>query len=107
MPQCMAPDADEPEPEPAAVRGSPVLPTRDREMNTCPDCGERVYSLGCTNCNEAAYIDEQELLTAAYGEPPDAAVLIARLREAMAADILLGPEPGREEPLPSSPPEAP
>ena len=32
-------------------------------MTTCPDCGERVYSLGCTNCNEAAYIEEQEMLT--------------------------------------------
>lgn len=28
-------------------------------MKTCPDCGERVYSLGCVNCNEAAYIEEQ------------------------------------------------
>lgn len=24
----------------------------------CPDCGERVYNLGCTNCNEAAYIND-------------------------------------------------
>lgn len=30
---------------------------------TCPDCGERVYSLGCVNCNEAAYIEEQDRLT--------------------------------------------
>ena len=29
----------------------------------CPDCGERVYNLGCTNCNEASYIEEQEMLT--------------------------------------------
>lgn len=29
-------------------------------MKTCPDCGERVYSLGCTNCNEAAYMEEAE-----------------------------------------------
>ena len=29
-------------------------------MKTCPDCGERVYKLGCVNCNEAAYIAEQE-----------------------------------------------
>lgn len=29
----------------------------------CPDCGERVYNLGCTNCDEAAYIEEQEYLT--------------------------------------------
>ena len=26
-------------------------------MKTCPDCGSRVYSLGCVNCNEAAYIE--------------------------------------------------
>jgi hypothetical protein len=32
-------------------------------MKTCPDCGERVYNLGCTNCNEAAYIEEQAMLT--------------------------------------------
>ena len=31
---------------------------------TCPDCGERVYNLGCVNCNEPAYIEEQEQLTA-------------------------------------------
>jgi hypothetical protein len=32
-------------------------------MKTCPDCGERVYNLGCTNCNEEAYIEEQDMLT--------------------------------------------
>lgn len=32
-------------------------------MKTCPDCGERVYNFGCTNCNESAYIEEQEMLT--------------------------------------------
>jgi predicted nucleic acid-binding Zn-ribbon protein len=32
---------------------------------TCPDCGERVYRLGCTNCNESAYIEAQE----GYGDP--------------------------------------
>jgi hypothetical protein len=37
-------------------------------MKTCPDCGERVYSLGCTNCNEVAYINEQERLTALIGD---------------------------------------
>lgn len=31
---------------------------------TCPDCGERVYNLGCVNCNEAAYIAEQEAFDA-------------------------------------------
>lgn len=30
-------------------------------MKTCPDCGERVYNLGCVNCNEAAYIEQQAL----------------------------------------------
>lgn len=28
-------------------------------MVTCPDCGCRVYKLGCVNCNEAAYIQAQ------------------------------------------------
>lgn len=28
-----------------------------------PDCGERVYSLGCVWCNEEAYIAEQDRLT--------------------------------------------
>lgn len=32
-------------------------------IKTCPDCGERVYNLGCVNCNEPAYIEEQEQLT--------------------------------------------
>lgn len=40
-------------------------------MKTCPDCGERVYNLGCVNCNEAAYIQEQIELTARYGQPED------------------------------------
>jgi hypothetical protein len=35
-------------------------------MKTCPDCGERVYNLGCVNCNEMAYIEEQEMLTDYY-----------------------------------------
>lgn len=30
-------------------------------MKTCPDCGERVYDLGCVNCNESAYIEQQEV----------------------------------------------
>lgn len=34
---------------------------------TCPDCGELVYNLGCTNCNELAYIEEQDRLTDLYG----------------------------------------
>jgi hypothetical protein len=37
-------------------------------MKTCPDCGERVYNLGCVNCNEAAYIDEQVGFDEHYGE---------------------------------------
>lgn len=28
-------------------------------MKTCPDCGSRVYNLGCVNCNEDDYIEEQ------------------------------------------------
>ena len=28
-------------------------------MKTCPDCGSPVYNLGCTWCNEALYIEEQ------------------------------------------------
>lgn len=40
-------------------------------MKTCPDCGERVYNLGCVNCNESAYIEEQIQLTDRYGEHED------------------------------------
>lgn len=29
-------------------------------FKACPDCGCRVYALGCVNCNEAAYIEAQE-----------------------------------------------
>ena len=31
-------------------------------MKTCPDCGCRVYNLGCVNCNEEAYIEEQSVI---------------------------------------------
>lgn len=31
-------------------------------MNTCPNCGCRVYQLGCVNCDEMAYIDQQDVL---------------------------------------------
>lgn len=31
-------------------------------MTVCPDCGCRVYRLGCVNCNEAAYIEQQRLI---------------------------------------------
>lgn len=34
-------------------------------MKTCPNCGERVYRLGCTNCDEKAYIEDQEIRTEA------------------------------------------
>ncbi len=37
-------------------------------MVTCPNCGSRVYKLGCVNCDEAAYIEEQIQLTERYGE---------------------------------------
>lgn len=36
-------------------------------MKTCENCGSRVYSLGCTWCDEWNYIAEQEELT---NEPP-------------------------------------
>lgn len=42
-------------------------------MKTCPDCGERVYNLGCVNCNEMAYIEEQERLNALYSSDEKAA----------------------------------
>jgi hypothetical protein len=32
-------------------------------MNTCANYGERVLNLGCVNCNEEAYLGEQEALT--------------------------------------------
>ena len=32
-------------------------------MKTCENCGSRVYDLGCVNCDEINYIDEQEMLT--------------------------------------------
>lgn len=35
---------------------------------TCPDCGCRVYNLGCVNCDEPCYIEEQERLDEHYGE---------------------------------------
>lgn len=50
-------------------------------METCPDCGERVYSLGCTNCNEEAYIEEQEYLTESYGDDDDSGAASSRPQE--------------------------
>jgi hypothetical protein len=44
-------------------------------MKTCENCGERVYKLGCVNCNESAYIEEQEQLTALYDSEAERAVL--------------------------------
>jgi hypothetical protein len=38
--------------------GSADLPRRTTK--TCPNCGCRVYRLGCVNCDEAAYIAQQE-----------------------------------------------
>jgi hypothetical protein len=32
-------------------------------MTTCENCGCRVYALGCVNCNEIAYIEQQEAET--------------------------------------------
>lgn len=37
-------------------------------MKTCPDCGSRVYNLGCTWCNEEAYIEEQAAIDGS--DPP-------------------------------------
>lgn len=37
-------------------------------MKTCPDCGSRVYNLGCTWCNESAYIAEQESIDSRRSE---------------------------------------
>ena len=42
-------------------------------MKTCPDCGERVYNVGCVNCNEAAYIQEQREMDADYISPSERA----------------------------------
>jgi hypothetical protein len=39
-------------------------------MKTCLECGCRVYALGCVNCNEVAYIEEQIQLTEQYGDDP-------------------------------------
>lgn len=30
-------------------------------MKTCENCGERVYGLGCVNCDEQAYMDAAEV----------------------------------------------
>jgi hypothetical protein len=32
-------------------------------MKTCENCGSNVYGLGCVNCDEVNYIEEQEYLT--------------------------------------------
>lgn len=35
------------------------LPSGSGTMKTCENCGEPVYNLGCTWCNELDYIEEQ------------------------------------------------
>lgn len=37
-------------------------------MKTCENCGCRVYKLGCVNCNESAYIEQQDELNGPAGE---------------------------------------
>lgn len=45
--------------------------TSHSHIKTCPNCGSRVYSLGCVYCDEDAYIAEQEHLTdIQYPETP-------------------------------------
>ncbi len=46
-------------------------------MKTCPDCGSRVYKLGCVNCDEDAYIAEQEMLTEAQDSERPKSPLVA------------------------------
>lgn len=76
---------------------------------TCPDCGERVYNLGCTWCNEDAYIEEQEMFTALeMSERPPAPAAVARcptsqgepstrVGESSSSDLLRITEDGRQE----------
>ena len=40
-------------------------------MSRCENCGERVYSLGCVNCNELAYIKQQDQLFDEEQNMPD------------------------------------
>jgi len=35
---------------------------------TCEDCGCRIYNLGCVNCNEIDYIQEQDYNNRYYNE---------------------------------------
>ena len=46
-------------------------------MRACPDCGCRVYGLGCVNCHEEAYIEEQAWLDDVRREPTVLAVDLA------------------------------
>ncbi len=32
-------------------------------MKNCENCGCRVHNLGCVNCDEIAYIEEQDYIT--------------------------------------------
>ena len=42
---------------------------------TCPDCGSRIYSHGCINCNERDYISmQEEYEPAALPTPSEGAV---------------------------------
>jgi hypothetical protein len=50
-------------------------------MKTCPDCGERVYKLGCVNCNEAAYIEQQNMFVAQAEDEAKRAIKRERAEE--------------------------
>jgi len=42
----------------------------------CENCGSRVYNLGCVNCDEAAYIEEQDYITERdYVKLPDGRIV--------------------------------
>lgn len=44
-------------------------------MTICENCGCRVYNLGCVNCNEVAYIEEQDYMTERdYVNMPDGTI---------------------------------
>ena len=50
-------------------------------LDNCPDCGCKVFSLGCVNCDEMNYIDEQIVCYCVWGNDGNENVLIYECRE--------------------------
>ncbi len=55
-------------------------------MKTCENCGSKVFRLGCVNCDEENYIEEQRQLTALEYPESDGAHIVADSAEILSSE---------------------